>query len=281
VKTRTLYKNRPENFSVPSSGLDQLADIVASSGIESGRLRKDDSATKQHEKLKNLVIACASIIGVLSIALIAVLMKSNDTKGVPTGPTLASTVTPQPAQAPAKSVNGPPSFCGIPLDGETVIYVLDRGDSTRDSFSYLKDAAIKSAATLGPDRRFQIIFWNNGSDDAYPPDYPTLATAEHLTAAQHAVDDIAAHGKTSVASAMKKAISGDPSQIVIVTGKAWDLDDAFVATVDRYRGEKNIRVHTVSIGDPGADARAMPIVAAKTGGTYKVVLESDLKEFAR
>jgi hypothetical protein len=281
VKTRTLYKNRPENISVPSSGLDQLADIVASSGIESGRLRKDDSATKQQKKLKTLLIACASVIGVLSIALIAVLMKSNDTTAGPAVSTVGNPVASQQQQPIAKSPTGPPNFCGIPLNGETVIYVLDRGDSTRDSFGYLKDATLKSAATLGPDRRFKIIFWNNGSDDSYPKDFPTAATPKNLADAQLAIEDIAAHGKTDIASAMKLAVAGNPSDIVIVTGKAWDLDEAFLASIDRYRGEKSIRVHTMSIGDPGADRHELQTAAAKTGGSFKIVERDDLKDFAR
>jgi hypothetical protein len=280
VKTRTLYKNRPDNVSVPSSGLDQLADIVASSGIESGRLRKDDSATKQQKKLKTMLIACASVIGVLSIALIVVLTKSSDTTAGPTAPTAVNSIAPQQQQATAKATNGPPNFCGITLDGETVIYVLDRGDSTRDNFGYLKDAALKSAATLGPDRRFKIVFWNNGSDDSYPKDYPTAATPENVSAAQRAIDEIAAHGKTDVTSAMKIAVAGNPSDIVIVTGKAWDLDESFIAAVDRYRGDKNIRVHTVSLGDPG-QSTALQTVAAASRGSFKQLSESDLKDFAR
>ena len=36
---RTLYQSKPDS-AVPSSGLDQLANIVASSGLTSSRLRK-------------------------------------------------------------------------------------------------------------------------------------------------------------------------------------------------------------------------------------------------
>ena len=278
VKTRTLYKNRPESVA-PSSGLDQLADIVASSGMESGRLRKDDPAVaKQQKKLRTMLIASASVIGVLSIALIVALTKNNETTAVPPAPVVENNVAPQPT--PAKPKNLAPNFCGVPLNGETVVYVLDRGDSTRDNFGYLKDAALKSAASLGADRRFQIVFWNNGSDDAYPPDWPTTATPEHLSAAQRAIDDIAAHGKTTIGSSLKKAIAGNPADVVIVTGKAWDLDDSFVQTVDTLRGEKNIRIHTVSLGDPGTST-ALQTAAAKSRGSFKTVSETDLKDFAR
>jgi hypothetical protein len=164
----------------------------------------------------------------------------------------------------------------MPLKGETVIYVLDRGDSTRDSFGDLKSATLRSIASLGSGRKFQIIFWNNGSDEAYPKNWPVYATGDNLSAAERAIDDVAAHGKTQITSAMKKAMDGDPSEIVIATGKAWDLDDSFVKTIDQIRSDKPVRINTISLGDPGAST-ALQTVAARGRGAFKTLSENELK----
>src|SRR5437764_2443331 len=68
-KVRTLYQNSP---AIPSSGLDQLADVVVSSGLSSARLRKP-AVTSQDQKsrnVKSLLIGAGLLIVALSSALI-------------------------------------------------------------------------------------------------------------------------------------------------------------------------------------------------------------------
>ena len=64
--------------------------------------------------------------------------------------------------------------------------VLDRGDATRSAFGYLKVATLKSIESLGPGRKFQIVFWNNGSDMAYPAKGMADATPANIEAARKA-----------------------------------------------------------------------------------------------
>src|SRR5438045_4173340 len=126
----------------------------------------------------------------------------------------------------------------------TALSVLDRGDSTRDIFGELKQACYRSIATLGPQRKFQVIFWNNGSDDAFPSGSPAYATNDNLEAAKRTLDDIAPHGKTDITSAFKKAVAANPSTIVIATAKVWELDDNFVTLIQNLRGNSSAKIHT-------------------------------------
>ena len=76
-----------------------------------------------------------------------------------------------------------PQFCGMPLTGTSVIFLLDRGDSASEIFDALKQATYAAIASLGPERKFQVLFWDNHTDDiAYPPNAPTYATPENLAA---------------------------------------------------------------------------------------------------
>src|SRR5947207_3121481 len=223
--SRTLYQTKPDP-GVPSSGLDRLADVVASSGLTSSRLRKSEAPApvpKQQPNVKMLLIAAGIVIAFLAGALIVLSTRDH-------GPTAPADATPAvhstPAVPSAKHID--PNFCGMPVKGETIIYVLDRGDSTRDSFDALKSATLRSIGSLGADRKFQIIFWNNGADEAYPKNWPVYATRENLAAAERAIDEVGAHGKTEITSALKKALEGDASEIVIVNGKTWERDDVIV-----------------------------------------------------
>ena len=225
---------------------------------------------------KTLLIGAAAIIVVLCGTLIYLMTRDH-----PAAPLVNATATATPAVPPVAAVAPQaPSFLGISLSGALTVYVLDRGDSTRDNFDELKSATLKSIESLGDKRQFQIIFWNNGKDAAFPNNWPVYATAENIAAAQRTMDDISAHGKTDIKSAFKNAIAANPSEIVIATGKAWDLDDSFVKTVNTIRGGRDVRIDTVSLGDPG-NSTALQTVAASTHGSFKALSDTDLKDGSR
>jgi hypothetical protein len=282
--SQTLYRSRPQNIGVPSSGLDQLADVIASSGLTSSRLRMTPEARlafeppqqKPQKSVQKVLIACVSIIVVLGGTVIYLVARGEHGPSAPANSPTALSKT----IAAHVDAGISPSFCGIALEGDSIIYCLDRGDSARDTFTDLKSAVLRSIASLGPDRKFQIVFWNNGSDESYPSTWPCPAKPDNITAAERALERISPHGKSDAKNALKKSVASEPAEIVLVTAKAWDLDDTFVSTVDQIRKDKQIRIHTVSLGDPRAST-ALQIIAAKTHGTFKVCSESDLKEVVK
>src|SRR5207248_604465 len=119
--SRTLYQSKPDP-GVPSSGLDRLADVVASSGLSSARLRKSEtSATqqKQQPNVKMLLIASGIVIAFLGGALVILLTRDHGGTEQGSDTTLREMPGPRteapPAALPAKHVD--PNFCGMALKG--------------------------------------------------------------------------------------------------------------------------------------------------------------------
>jgi hypothetical protein len=169
-----------------------------------------------------------------------------------------------------------PAFLGLKIEGDTIIYLIDRGSGTQKAFGDLKQAVLRSIPTLGPDRKFQIIFWNNGSEDAFPSGSPTYATRPNIEGAKRAVENVFAFGKSDVTTSLEKAISANPAAVILVTGKAWDLDDAFVEKVMNGRKDSETRIHTIAIGGVG-QSTAFQSIAEKTEGQFRELTEGELR----
>jgi hypothetical protein len=269
TKTLHVQPGRPvENPPpAPSSGLDELADIVASSGLTSRRLRHAEKPPVPEAKRKSLTVPI--IVGaVVIVALLGIIIWL-----------LARGSTSAPAK-PQANIASPvvrqPGFCGVGLHVDSVVYVLDRGDSTRDLFGYLKEATYRSIESLGSDRKFQVVFWSNGSDDGYPLGGMVYATKDNIQSCKVALDEISAYGQTDITSAMTKAVSSNPDVIVIATGKASQLDDSFTQNVLKIRGDKPIKIDTFALGYAGT-ATALHDIASKTGGEFRIISSADLR----
>lgn len=270
---KTLYKQkvRPESIaSGAGTGLDDLANIVTSSGLNSGRLRRprEESGKK---KLGLLLGVAGAVIALLLIVVLILVNKKSDT---PAPIPQQGTSTPT---TPVKAVE--PNFLNVPITENTVIYVLDRGDSSKEIFDPLKNAAFASIATLGPNRRFQIIFWNNGEDFSFPLGQPIAASPENLSAARKSLEDVIAFGKTTAKSAVEKATLNNAQVVFLVTAKAWGLEDSFADEVLLARGTGKYKIHTLAIGDAGTGA-SLKTIAEKTGGQYQVLDKAALKELS-
>jgi hypothetical protein len=173
-----------------------------------------------------------------------------------------------------------PRFCDIALEHESVVYLLDRGSSTQAPFGSLKEATLKSIATLGQPRRFQIIFWDNGQDAGTFPAVLTHASEANLITARRQTEDVYAFGATDPGPAFAKAIAQRPAAIVIATGKGADLDDSFVQMINETKKNVNVVIHTVAIGGSG-QSTALKTVAESTGGQYRELSEGELSKFAQ
>jgi hypothetical protein len=270
TKTLHVQPSRSEPVASPSSGLDELADIVASSGLTSRRLRHAPASAPEApviepaKKSLAIPIAIGAIVLVLGALGVWFAMRGN------------SKETPAKTQATATPVVREPAFCGVKLDVPSVVSVLDRGDSTRELFGHLKEAAFRSIESLGSDRRFQVLFWNNGSDEGYPSRGTVYATRDNIQACERTFEEISAFGQTDVGSALTKAVASKPAVIVLATGKAWQLDESFTKQVLDIRGDNPIKIHTFALGDSGT-ATPLRDIAAKTGGEYHALTQSDLR----
>jgi hypothetical protein len=277
TSAKTLYQTQPRADGLSGTGLDQLASAVAtSSGLSSGRLRAADAATRaasnNTRKLSPGVLLAIAVGILVMLGLLLWLMSGN---GKSTTAPDASRAAPI---APTEHATRIPSFCGVAINEHVVVYVIDRGNATAECFDRLKQACFRSVGSLGPDRKFQILFWNNGSDDAfYPTTIPTFASPANIDAARKALDDVTAHGQSDVTSALTKAIASNPDAIVLATAKGNELDDSFVTHVEKIRGASHPKIFTFGVGsgDPGT---ALKTIATRTGGTFTAVAPAALRE---
>ena len=277
--SKAIFRDGRSEGATSGTGLDDLAGIVASSGLVGSGLASRRLSSPEAGPAKSKLPMMIGI-GVVALLLIAggiffATRGGNNTSANPTPntPTNSQTTDVTPAVA------GKPSFCGISLDGNTIVYIIDRGSGSKEIFPALKDAVLKSAGSLGADRRFQIVFWNNGSDAAYPESSATYATKENIAAAQRSIDDVSAFGSSEISSAFKKAMLRNPDTIVIATPKGWDLDDAWVDELMKLRSASTAKIHTVNLGGGGASA-PLKSLSSKTGGEYKDVSDSELRTYA-
>ena len=295
---KTLYQQRPRSEQAPGTGLDELADAVATSSGLRERVAPSAPAppppqpirAQQPEARKNpmmqpmLIGAGAAVIVVLLVVIVMMSMRG-DPPATPPAPAVSSAETNAPvrlSEVDEDRVALPPAgeatFCGVKLDVPSVIYLLDRGSATQSSFGYLKEAAYRSIESLGADRKFQIIFWHNGTEAAYP-NLITYATKDNLTAIKRSAEDLAAFGQTDLRPSLERAITQQPGAVVIATAKGWELDDTFVEMVLQVRGSSNVRIHTFNIG--ATPSAALKTVAEKCGGEYRDLSESDLQAFSQ
>ena len=279
--SKTLFENKVRGTGGGSgSGLEDLADIVqSSSGLSDSRLRKPP-ATPPAVQGQNLapVLGLAAAVIVILLAVVLVLVFRNPATPAPIS-TLPNpvTITAPPAPSPDKSATAA-SFCGIPIDQPVVVYVIDNGASSADVFDAVKSVLFKSIESLGPDRQFQVLFWNPDSD-TFPADHTTFAVKANIDVARKKLQDVTAAGATDPLAILKTAFADDPGQVILVTAKAGDLDDSLVDQVIQIRGNSKARIDCVAINGVPAD-KVLARIAAKTGGTFLPLKEAQLKAFS-
>ncbi len=283
---KTLWRQSGSGESTGGTGLDDLADIVASSGLagsglQSKRLRRSappvDPVASRKKLIRMLSLIAGGVLAVLLIIAYIVTRPDAPTED-PTTPhpgTIAGTNNP-----PIPTVSGP-SFCGVKLEAaSTVIYVLDRGSGTSNVFGELKAATLKSARSLTASRKFQIIFWQVRGESITVPDVGTTVAGDiSIAEAGRKLDDVSAFGSSSVGPSIKKAAAAKPDAIIIATGKGDDLDDTFVKNV-LDNAPAGTKIHTFALGSNRASPQLQSI-ANKTGGEYRTITEAQLSAMAK
>jgi hypothetical protein len=286
-----------------SGELDQLADVVAAtSGSSSGsglagsgltgsglranaqqpaRVRVATFAPpmpwwKRHRAL--LIGLAGAVCMVAAVAVLLVIFADDQASQQTSEASSSPRATATQRQAPPSQ----PNFCGLPLqDDRVVVYVLDRGGATGEMFATLKEATYRSVESLGPQRKFQIVFWNNGTtDQAYPASTPAPATSQNLDEARRAFDEVVAIGQSEPAAALGKAFAAKPDAVILVTAKPYELDDAFVRTIEELRRGSRARVSIVALG-AGDASTALKKLAKSTGGEFRALTADALRAHAQ
>jgi hypothetical protein len=261
---RTLYKGRTRET---GSGLDELAEVVAGSGLEAASQQPSrnrpattkvriEPAPKPALGPRLLTIGIIGLLAFISVVL-AICIILNRTAA---SSNAANAVNAAPAQ---------PQFCGVAITGKTVVYLLDRGSASRDYFDELKEATARSVQSLGPERQFQVLMWDNGTKPAgFPLGGPTPATPSSVSDCRRILESIDAYNQSTIDAPLAKAVSGNPDVIIIATPKV--LDDSFVDQVRHALGAHPIVIDAFSLG-LGSDSAPLASLARVTGGQYRVL----------
>ncbi len=311
---RTLYA-KPTG--AETSGLEQLGEVISGSGLGSSGLsgRRGGTATRAPRAsarkagdpagTRMLALAVAALAVVLAGGLILYVVngRSAATKGAvpqgvasanPANSALNPPVAPpqtvgrsadpsnEPSADPAANPAAPagPAFAGVPLGADSVAFVLDRGDSARQTFGFVARLTEDAIAQLGPRRKFQVLFWDPvGTPDPGnldTPDQLRLADADAAERAAKVLDDLTAGGQTDADAAFARAVEQNPAAIVLVTAKGWQLDADFARRMLAVIGGKKIRVHTFALG--GGESDGLRQLADRTGGTFAPLDLNRLRE---
>lgn len=169
---------------------------------------------------------------------------------------------------------GGPHFAGITINGKSVIYLLDNGNSNETLFDPLKAACYRSLDSLGPDRKFQVMLWDNKLDATeYPFDGMHSATATEIAACRKALADTVATGNSHLSGPLKKAVAEHPDAIVIATAK-WDLDRDDRDALAEAQGA-GIKLYTFGLG-AAPESGDLKLAASASGGQFKHLSAGDL-----
>ena len=289
------------------TGLDDLAGIVASSGLTSGRLQKKTPATDPDKTpaptWDRKIIAIVASAGAVILLLLGIIMfmafheraadtgetelaggNTNNTTPSnpppPTNDTSRTTTTPPPPQTKLANI------FGEPLTETTITYVIDRGDSSGENnrLELTKAALLQSLRTLGGERRFQVVFWTVGNGDvaAFPKVGTALATPENIAKVKTLLDDeIYPHGATDPKAALTRALKSKPDVVVLIPIKAVPVDlTTFAKDIFDLRQSlrKDVKIHCFSLQQPDWSA-ALDQIAGVTGGVYRDIPLTKLQQY--
>jgi len=303
AKARTLYKKKTgtrdgESAVGSGSGLDELANIVASSGLSSQRLTRDDQAgTAQQTPAEaegsmdrrtiGIVSGAGGVIVLLLAVIIAMAVRDKSTggpgivnssnNGGPTGSNNA--VAPIPSRSVGSSV---PTFLGQPLDFATVSFVLDRSSGTINNgrLELMKVAVQRTLQQFDDSRRFQVVFWDRDNTAwSFPKSGMAAATRENLDALWAEMQNITGGGQTKADKAFKKAADVNPDAIVLIPVKPY-MEDDFDAKMLRARGTSRAKVFCFSLAQPEIETELKQLARA-TEGAYRLVTQTELREAGR
>jgi hypothetical protein len=186
-------------------------------------------------------------------------------------------------RGPAKQTNPNavalgPNFCGIPVTGSSVIYIIDRGNSINEFFDTVKAATYKSLKLLGPDRKFQVILWDNDAGSTeFPSGAMRNATAGAVEDCQRTFQDVTAGGSSHLAGPLREALARRPQYIVIATAKTKLEDD----DTDALRSSVGSGAHLCFLQIGQTLPQLFEDLAKSTAGQAKHLTPEELREISK
>lgn len=294
---KALYSTKAAaGAGLPSSGLDELANVVASSGLASGlanrtATRPVDYAVTETGKSASrtpLIVGVGITIAVL-LGLVVYLLVSRPSNPTP-APNANTNTGPGPVPTASQSQRErmpTPHFLDIPIGGDRVVYLLDRGQSARDVLDPLKAALLESLDSLGANRDFQVMFWTvpwgtpnekpNPSEFAYPKGTFAKANKDRIEACRVAFEDLTASGRTDIGPVFQEAMKRDPQVVIIATAKGINLESKMIEQLEKAKGTRSVVVHTIDLTSSADGKEILSEIARRFGGEFKHVDPTTLR----
>jgi hypothetical protein len=291
------------------TGLDELAQIVASSGLARGSLTKkpptappaskaSDDAADTGGGSRFPVVPVAIGGGVVAVVVLALLIYFATRPSPPAPSSTAgggggggSAVAPN-ANSPSDSANGTPepptppaisgpAFADVALPSGTVVYLVDRSQANDEILDSLKRVVYASARSLGPSRAFQIIIWDRANEGivAYPEKRPGRASEKEVQKATKRFEDVVSYGTTDLKPTLERALKSNPKVIVIASAKGFSLEESNAAMVKSLVKGKSVQIHTFAISE--TDSATLKKIAADNGGEYRQITPQQIREMAK
>lgn len=278
-KAKTLY--RKQGQAVVGSGLDELAQVVASSGLTSARHKPprnpsaaaEGTGTPAAPPVPRRVNPLPWIVGGgCGIALLLTVFLLTRSESAP----------PAPQADPEVATVAGPAFATLDLARHrSVVFLIDRGTSSAPVLSPLKVITLRAAASLGHERQFAIVFWSAGSGDvSYPARGLAHSVEESLAAARRTLEDVVPFGQTDALGPLETALSHGVDAVVIATAKGFDLDEVWAERAMQLRTASRSPtavIHAVSIGS-SPESIGLRRVSERTGGRYVELSPSAVRE---
>jgi hypothetical protein len=306
---KTLYQKKRSAVLDPGggsgSGLDDLAGIVASSGLSSARLQKKAGSApvvkKKQDQTMTIVLASAGglVVLLLGIIIFMALKDRGPVEDKPQSPDNGSQstvipenntatanggtpTTPQTNSSSSPAVITTPNFLGQPLTEKNVVYVIDRGSAsqTEGRLELAKQALLRSVRSLGSNKKFAVVFWymEGNKPMAFPPSGLKPATPENINELQEFFDQIYVIGQTKTSLALDHACKAGAEAVVLVPMKIL-LDDGFVNGVMTARGKSKAKLYCVTLEQPDL-ATWLKKIASSTHGAYRDVPLAEARRIA-
>ena len=164
---------------------------------------------------------------------------------------------------------GKGGFFGVPLNENSIVFVLDRSGSMRGDRIQRVQYELRSAINgLGPEQKFNVLLYNSDVEHALPSSRMLLpASDSNREQAVKAASDFSATGGTNGALAIREALKLKPEAIVFLTDGEFEID----VEVDVFgENKQGTTIHTVSIGD-GTSLDVLKKIAGGSQGRFQHV----------
>jgi hypothetical protein len=165
---------------------------------------------------------------------------------------------------------GQGGFFGLPLNENSIVFVLDRSGSMRGGRLSRVQYELRSAINgLSADQKFNVLMYNSDVAHALPTSRTDLLPASDANR-KKAVDaamTYSASGGTNGVLAIQEALKLRPEAIVFLTDGEFDInveEDVF------DENKQGTTIHTVSIGD-GTSLEVLRQIASGSRGRFQHV----------